>query len=388
MIEWKTYTLGELTNWFSGGTPSKSESSYWEGDIPWISAKTMTKHKIYSSELTISEDGLQNGSRLAQKNDILLLVRGSGLFIDIPINLVAKPVAFNQDIKAIRAKDPKDQEFIYYWLHGNKKRLNDILEETGIGAGKFDTGLLKKLEISIPTNKSEQNQIVSLAKSLYEKFDLLHLQNKTLEQMVETLFRQWFVEEAKEDWEERTLSSIATFQNGLACQKFPPENDVDKLPVLKIKQLRNGFSGDEDWCTKDVKPEYIVDSGDVIFSWSASLMVKIWDGQKCVLNQHLFKVTSDEFPKWFYYSWCKHHLEEFISISASHATTMGHIKRSDLDNAMVIVPDQNSLKKYTETASPLLDKIIANNKQLDNLRKLRDTLLPKLMSGEVTISDE
>jgi type I restriction enzyme S subunit len=87
--------------------------------------------------------------------------------------------------------------------------------------------------------------------------------------MAETLFRQWFVEEDGEDWGEKPLSSVANFLNGLACQKFPPKNSVDKLPVLKIKQLRNGFSDDSDWCTTEVKPEYIIENGDVIFSWSA-----------------------------------------------------------------------------------------------------------------------
>ncbi|VVH60758.1 Type I restriction-modification system, specificity subunit S (EC, partial [uncultured Gammaproteobacteria bacterium] len=211
-------------------------------------------------------------------------------------------------------------------------------------------------------------------------------QNKTLEQMAETLFRQWFVVESGEDWVEKPLSSVANFLNGLACQKFPPKNEVDKFPVLKIKQLRNGFSDECDWCTTEVKAEYIIENGDVIFSWSASLMVKIWDGDQCILNQHLFKVTSDDFPKWYYYLWSKHHLAEFVSISSSHATTMGHIKRGDLDDAMVLVPSPEESEEFSEIFTPLLDKIISNNKRLKNLTSLRDTLLPKLMSGEVRIA--
>jgi type I restriction enzyme S subunit len=203
--------------------------------------------------------------------------------------------------------------------------------------------------------------------------------------MAETLFRQWFVVEAGEDWEEKSLSSVANFLNGLACQKFPPKNEVDKLPVLKIKQLRNGFSDDSDWCTTEVKPEYIIENGDVIFSWSASLMVKIWDGDQCILNQHLFKVTSDDFPKWYYYLWSKHHLAEFVSISSSHATTMGHIKRGDLDGAMVLVPSPEEIKLMTDGIQPLIDKQITNSKQIRTLKSLRDTLLPKLMSGKVRV---
>jgi restriction endonuclease S subunit len=106
------------------------------------------------------------------------------------------------------------------------------------------------------------------------------------------------------------------------------------------------------------------------------------------LNQHLFKVTSDDFPKWFYYLWSKHHLAEFVSISSSHATTMGHIKRGDLDDAMVLVPSPEETKELSEIFTPLMDKIISNNKRLKNLASLQDTLLPKLMSGEVRIASK
>ena len=131
---------------------------------------------------------------------------------------------------------------------------------------------------------------------------------------------------------------------------------------------------------------YLVEAGDVIFAWSASLMIKVWDGQKCVLNQHLFKVTSDEFPKWFYLMWCKHHLAEFIAISSSHATTMGHIKRGDLDAAVVLVPPPETLEAMSAQMTPLLDKQIENARQIKTLEKLRDSLLPKLMSGEVRVT--
>ena len=172
----------------------------------------------------------------------------------------------------------------------------------------------------------------------------------------------------------------------MACQKYPPANDVNKLPVLKIRELSNGITDSADWATSSVRPDYIVEAGDVIFAWSASLMVKVWNGEKCVLNQHLFKVTSREFPKWFYLRWCKHHLAEFIAISASQATTMGHIKRGDLDAAMVLVPPPTVLDAMSQQMTPLLDKQIAIARQRKTLEKLRDTLLPKLMSGEVRVA--
>ena len=240
------------------------------------------------------------------------------------------------------------------------------------------------LDVAIPS-PSEQKAIAKVLSSLDDKIDLLHRQNKTLEAMAETLFRQWFVEEAKEDWEEKPLDEVAGYLNGLACQKYPPKNDVDKLPVLKIKELGNGFTDNSDWATTDVKEGYIVQGGDIIFSWSGSLLVKIWNGTKCVLNQHLFKVTSDTYPKWFIYLWTKFYLGKFIAIAESKATTMGHIKRKDLSHSMVLVPTGQELDQMNSIVYPLIDKTILNNEQLTKLGILRDVLLPKLMSGEVRV---
>jgi len=280
-----------------------------------------------------------------------------------------------------------DTEFVYYL-----SRWDDVREHAEInldgtsGRQRVPKACFDDLVIHMPP-LSEQTAIASILSSLDNKIDLLHRQNTTLEKMAETLFRQWFVEEAKEEWETMHLSQIANFLNGLACQKFPPKNEFDKLPVLKIKELSSGITENSDWATTDIKPEYIVRNGDIIFAWSASLMVKIWNGQDCILNQHLFKVASENFPKWFYYLWCKYHLKKFIAIAKAHATTMGHIKRADLEEAKVLIPSREELTTMTEQAEPLIEKIIINNSQNSTLNALRDTLLPKLMSGEVRVSE-
>lgn len=282
-------------------------------------------------------------------------------------------------VKDFKGNHPK---FVYYFLlQLDWEKYSDKSAVPGVNRNDVHQEL-----VALPP-LPEQKAIASVLSSLDDKIDLLHRQNKTLEAMAETLFRQWFVEEADESWEERPLSSIATFLNGIACQKYPPKNEMDRLPVLKIKELSSGITENSDWASSDIKADYIVHRGDIIFSWSASLMVKIWDGDSCVLNQHLFKVTSEEFPKWFYYLWCKEHLREFISKASAHATTMGHIKRSDLDQAMVLVPDQNTVSNMTTSVAPLLEKCIEITAQIKTLEKLRDTLLPKLMSGEVRVQE-
>ena len=296
-------------------------------------------------------------------------------------------ICISQSVALIRPNKRILPLFLKYLLESDQYQQLIDIDATGSTIQHIYITKINKMMVAVPDN-AEQKTIAAVLSSLDDKIDLLHRQNQTLEAIATTLFRQWFMEEAREDWEERPLSRIANFLNGLACQKHPPKSELEKLPVLKIKELSGGVSESSDWASSEIKPEYIVEAGDVIFAWSASLMVKVWDGERCVLNQHLFKVTSTEFPKWFYLIWCKHHLAEFISISSSHATTMGHIKRGDLDAAIVSVPPEKELKAMSEQMAPLLDKQISISKQIRILEKLRDNLLPKLMSGEVRVSNE
>lgn len=394
MSEWKEVRIGDNHIDLISGFAFKSKNflEYQEeGSLPVIKIKNVANGDVNFEKVVyhIFDESLDR-YKLSQ-GDVLIAMTGNHpqaitqVVGDVSKYELKTEALLNQRVGKIISKGENDLVFFYYFF--KDKETHRYLANQSSGSANqanISKNDILGLTSEIP-EPPEQKAIAEVLSSLDDKIDLLHRQNLTLEQMAETLFRQWFVEEAKEDWKEKPLSSIATFLNGLACQKFPPKNEVEKLPVLKIKQLRNGFSEDCDWCTTDVKPEYLIKNGDVIFSWSASLMVKIWDGDNCILNQHLFKVTSDEFPKWYYYLWSKHHLKEFISISASHATTMGHIKRGDLDNAIVLVPIDDEMIEFSEIQTPIIDKIISNNKQLKKLVSMRETLLPKLVSGEITL---
>jgi type I restriction enzyme S subunit len=203
--------------------------------------------------------------------------------------------------------------------------------------------------------------------ALDDKIELNRRMNATLEAMARALFQSWFVDfdpvrakqegrkptgmddataalfpdsfresdvgEIPEGWDVLSLDKTAQYLNGLALQKYPP-GDGPTLPVIKIAQLRKGDSCGADRCNTELPPEYIVQDGDVLFSWSGSLEVELWCGGLGALNQHLFKVTSSEFPKWFYLLWTLHHLSEFRLIAAAKATTMGHIQRGHLTAAI------------------------------------------------------
>lgn len=381
MKSWTTRNLGSLIE-------SVSETfKFTEQPVVFLNTSDILAGKFLHADLSEPKTLPGQAKKRIKKGDLL--------FSEIrPANKRFALVDFDADnyvvstkLMVLRSKGSIDVGYFKLYLTSEEvlDYLQMIAEDRSGTFPQITFDILDRMEILLPS-LPEQKAIASLLSSLDDKIDLLHRQYKTLEAMTVTLFRQWFVEEVKAAWEERPLSSIANFLNGLACQKYPPKNELEKLPVLKIRELTGGISEASDWAASEIKPEYIVEAGDVIFAWSASLMVKVWDGERCVLNQHLFKVTSDEFPKWFYLMWCKHHLAEFISISASHATTMGHIKRGDLDAAMVSVPLPEELKTMSEQMTPLLDKQISISRQIHTLEKLRDSLLPKLMSGEVRVA--
>lgn len=274
--------------------------------------------------------------------------------------------------------------------------------DTGATRGNINAKTYGDMEIELPSRKV-QDKIVSILSSLDRKIELNNKINADLEEMAQAIFKNWFVDfepfkDGKfvdselrmipEGWKVGRLTEIASYMNGLAMQKFPPENNEDSLPVLKIKELGQGFCGtDSDRCSCNIKDECKIHNGDVIFSWSGTLLVDVWCGGDCGLNQHLFKVTSNDYPKWFYYYWTKHHLQEFIRIAKDKAVTMGHIKRGHLEEALVAIPDNDSMEKVHELFEPILSKIISLRLENSRLSLLRDTLLPRLMSGELEVPE-
>ncbi len=372
MSEWVVKNLDEVVEYFidyRGKTPVKTGSG-----IPLITAKIVKDGCLQTPTefISVEDYPLWMTRGYPEVNDVVLTT-------EAPLGEVAliknKNVALAQRIITLRGyKNILDNKFLKYWLQSEQGQYELESRASGTTVFGIKSSILKKIPISLPPY-NEQVAISSVLYSIDEKIDLLHRQNKTLESMAETIFRKWFIEEPQEEWDTVPLSKVATFTNGLACQKFPAISGEPSMPVLKIKELSSGISSNTDLATANIKEDYIVNHGDVIFAWSASLMVKIWSGPVCVLNQHLFKVTSDTYPKWFYLEWCKHYLKEFISISQSHATTMGHIKRKDLDEAMVKIPSNNELVNMTAKIGPLLDQRIEKMRQIRTLETLRDTLL-------------
>lgn len=284
-----------------------------------------------------------------------------------------------------------DPYFIYYYLTQSSviESLQAIAEQSTSTYPSIKPSDIEDIELDLPELET-QKKIGSTLRMLDRKIALNEEINDNLYAQAKAIFAQRFIgiETIPDGWKKGNLLDIANYLNGLAMQKFRPRDDEVGLPVLKIKELRQGSCDvSSELCSPSIKPEYIVHDGDVIFSWSGSLLVDIWCGGTCGLNQHLFKVTSETYDQWFYYLWTAHHLERFIAIAADKATTMGHIKRGELEKAEVLIPSEKDYKEISSLMNPLFNLIIANRIEARKLAELRDELLPKLMSGEIDVSE-
>ena len=291
----------------------------------------------------------------------------------------------------------------------NRGAANPLITQGDIG----------RLNIPLPP-LTEQHAIAHILGSLDDKIELNQQMSQTLESIARAIFKSWFVDfdpvkakmEGKqpegmteeiaalfpdrlvdselgmipEGWSPIPLSKMANFLNGLALQKYPPIGK-DDLPVLKIAQLRSGKLDYDKLASNEISDKYLVSEGDLIFSWSGSLIVDVWAGPKCALNQHLFKVTPEKWAtKGLLWVAIHEHIDNFRAIAAAKAVTMGHIKRSHLNEAMVILPSIEKVQNISGVLDILIQRSTTLKAESNTLINLRDTLLPQLISGKIRLN--
>lgn len=365
MAKWKEYKLGDIMQIIGGGTPKTSIGAYWNGNIPWLSVVDFNTGKKYVSqtEKCITEEGLENSStKLLDKSDIIVSARGTVGAIAV----LTKKMAFNQSCYGIRAKELiASQNYLYYLLRDSISGLLQIAH-----GGVFDTitrETFDNIDITLPP-LPEQEAIAEVLSSLDNKIDLLHRQNKALEAMAETLFRQWFVEEAQKDWEEVKLGNVADFYNGKSRPKETLNGDV---PIYG----GNGILGYTDQYNYDGKQIIIGRVG----AYCGSLYLennKVWVSDNALVAMPKKKGHT----YYLYYLLKTLELNSMAEGSSHPLLTQGLLKSIE-----IIKPIDNKILEYEQFVQALRNKIETNQSQIRTLTQLRDTLLPKLMSGEVRV---
>ncbi len=316
--------------------------------------------------------------------------RHFGILKQIPENFLA-----STGFAVLRGKENiADTDYLYYYLSQDRivEHLHTIAEHSTSAYPSIKPKDIASLELSLPS-LDEQRRIAHILGTLDDKIELNRRISQTLEAMaqgrptglppeLDALFPDSFQDselgEIPEGWTVGSLDEIATFTNGLALQRFPPTGE-DWLPVIKIAEMRRGYSERTAKASPDIDPKYIIEDGDLLFSWSGSLELTLWSHGRGALNQHLFKVTSDEYPRWFYWGWLEQHLEDFRRIAVGKATTMGHIQRHHLTDAKVVMPSDAALSTADAALGWLLSQRLACATQDRTLAKLRDIAVDQLI---------
>ena len=378
MEEWKEYKLGEVCEVINGRA-YKQHELLTEGKYPVLRVGNIFQgNNWYYSDLELPDD------KYCNKGD-LLYAWSCGF---APYIWNGGKTIFHYHIwKLVENVNLINRKFLYYYLIINTKHfLGGTHGSVMLHLTKRDMeNQILKLP-SLPT----QQKIANILSSLDDKIEVNRRINDNLEQQAQALFEESFINNSTfiTTCNKAYLTDIASYLNGLAMQKFRPKEGEIGIPVLKIKELgQGGCDASSDLCSSSIDKRYVINDGDIIFSWSGTLLVDVWCGGTCGLNQHLFKVSSDKYPQWFIYYWTKYHLAKFIRIAKDKAVTMGHIKRGDLEVSEVLIPESSDLEKLNNMIAPIFKAITANRIENRNLATLRDSLLPKLMSGELSVDD-
>ncbi|MDO4713068.1 MAG: restriction endonuclease subunit S [Candidatus Saccharibacteria bacterium] len=378
--------LGDVVDIVKGISYRSSDYSNSEKGIAFVNLKSVARGGGYNPDGIKYYAGQIKANQYVEAGDILIAntdLTQNREIIGSPIIMpnIDRTACFSLDLSKIVIKKPDViyPKYLFYYLKSPLAREFMLAHSNGSTVMHLSIKSVPNMEIKIPSIE-KQKKIADILDTLDEKIELNRRINETLEQIGQALFRHYFIDNPDvNNWEEKSLDEIANYLNGLAMQKYPKIEGEPTLPVIKIREMSNGITDNTDIARASIPEKYIIHAGDLLFSWSGTLIVKFWDGVDGALNQHLFKVTSDKYPEWLYYYWTKHYLNEFTHIAKTKATTMGHIQRRHLKESKVLIPP--NIDELTGIFEPIINQIKNNNNQIQDLSIIRDSLLPKLTSG-------
>ena len=380
--------LVEYTKWSSGGTPSKDNEEYWNGDIPLISGASMHTNKLYESDVKITKLGLQKGSKLAPTDSILILVRGSMLFNKIPMGITLCDVAFNQDVKCIQPKEQLSPNFLYQWLSAKENVIQNKVTSTGIGAGKLDTSDLQNLQISIPS-KQEQTKIASFLSAVDEKISQLTQKHELLSQykqgMMQKLFSQQIRFKADDgsefgEWEEKCLSELFEYANGKSFEAEVVENGKFKLITLNsidikanLKKVHKTISNSDNSL---IKNDLIMILSDVAHGNFLGLTAIIPDNSY-VLNQRVGRLRSRSEINIVFIRFYINFNQKYFKLNGQGSSQL-NLSKADILNFPVSLPCIEEQTKIANFLSAIDQKIEVVAQQIEQAKQWKKGLLQQM----------
>lgn len=319
----------------------------------------------------------------------------------------------SQDVGLIKCKPGKlDPSFAYYLISSKlvKTQLGAAAQQTKIRHTSPDK--IKDCVVYVPEIE-EQRKIGKFLDAYTFKIESNKKQIAVLESLAKTLYEYWFLQfefpnekgkpyrssggkmvldkelkrEIPEGWKVGNIYSIASYHNGLPCQKYPPNNENKKIPVVKIKEMNEGITAESEYASSDIPLIDKINTGDILFSWSASLKVQYWIGGQAALNQHIFRVIpKPKFTNEYVYQQLSAYLINFAAMANARKTTMGHITSEHMAQSRICIAPFNLIERFTNEVTPIRKMIFTLSEENERLKCMQNLILPLLLNGQAKLS--
>lgn len=341
----------------------------------------MTDFNIRDSDRRLTRRGAQSGTKLVPENTILMVVRGMSLKSEFRMGITRREVALSQDLKGLKPHDDLDPLFLAYALRARTPDVLDMVDEAGHGTGRLQTDRLYSLEIPFPEGLDEQRAIAATLSALDDKIE----SNRRVAEAIPSLIRAKVDEALADSIDELAVARLANFVNGGAYTK---DATGSGRIVIRIADLNSGPGPSTVYNELEVPEDKTACPGDILMSWSGSLGVYRWARDEAIVNQHIFKVIPSNYPSWLVFDRLDHVISVFQGIAKDKATTMGHIQRGHLESTVIAVPTQSAIEQLDLTLSHLWERHLVAEQEIFALQRLRDALLPELLSGRIRVPAE
>ncbi|CAK0770415.1 type I restriction enzyme, S subunit [Gammaproteobacteria bacterium] len=406
MEKWQQHSLGECLTLMSGGTPSKARNDFWGGDIPWVSCKDMKTERIHDAQDHLTPLGAKNGTRLVPTNTILFVVRGMILAREFPIAMTKHLVAFNQDLKAAKPAAFIDNEFLFQWLRANTYEILGRVDEAGHGTTRIQTDRLLSLPISVPPLPVQQ-RIAGILSAYDDLIENSQRRIKILEKMARSLYREWFVHfrfpghenvphvssplgEIPRGWEVKSIQQFGTVITGKTPSKANADFYGDDMPFVKTPDMHGnifilGTSDCLSTAGAESQANKTLPAGSICVSCIGTIGVVSITTEDCQTNQQINSVVlANTISREFLFLRLQDSKQTLENLGANGAT-MGNVNKGKFEAMEIICPSDDVLAHYHRLVKPIFSEILSLFRQIQNLRRTRDLLLPRLLSGQIDV---
>jgi len=389
MSNWKICTIGDLGTVIGGATPStKKEENYYGGTIAWITPKDLAGFSgrfISFGARNITEKGLQSCStQIMPKNTVLFSSRA-------PIGYIAiadRELCTNQGFKSVVPGDNTDYMFLYYLLTYNRNKIENL--GSGTTFKEVSGSTMRGVEVYVPDTVEEQRKIAAILSSLDDKIETNTAINKNLEEQAQAIYKSWFVDFEPfgglppSSWTKEDIYSIAKIIYGAPFSSKLFNTERKGMPIVRIRDLKG--QNLETYTTEKHPKGHLIKPGDIVVGMDGEFRPHIWGNSEAWLNQRvcIFENLRPKGKAFLLFS-----IKPLLNIieQTQVATTVIHIGKKDYDAFEITMPSSEVLDRFDEMTNPIIKQIVNNQLENKQLKELRDTLLPRLMSGEIDVSD-